>query len=55
MTDDINISLLAISEHTHTPINNLIYNITTLELFSIWNAIIRKVEIQEKAIEDSKK
>lgn len=34
-------------------VSELTYNITTLELFSLWNAIIHKVELQNKKIEEN--
>jgi uncharacterized protein YjiK len=45
-------SLLSISEHSNMSVSDLTYNVTTLELFSLWNSIIHKVELQNKAIEE---
>ena len=47
IVDETNVSLLTISEHSNMSIIDLTYNMTTLELFSLWNSVIHKVEIQQ--------
>jgi hypothetical protein len=45
---------MAIAEHTGMSVEELTYEIKSVELFSYWSAIIKKVEDQNKQIEEQK-
>jgi hypothetical protein len=51
IAEDTNLNLLTIAEHSGISVDTLTYSITTLELFSIWSSIIRKIEMQNEAME----
>ena len=55
VAEDTNMNLLTVSEHSGIPLDTLTYSITTLELFSIWSSIIRKIEISNEQIEKANK
>jgi len=46
---------MAISEHTGMSVEELTYEMKSVELFSYWSAIIKKVEDINKRIEEQNK
>lgn len=43
---------MMISEHSRISVADLTYNCTSLEFFSLWNSILKKIELENERIKE---